>query len=73
VLPALAGALLGIPGGFGLYSAVNKDGGPVTLPPVWWLAATVVGTAAAVAAITLVPAWLGTRHRAAEVLQSELA
>jgi hypothetical protein len=40
VLPALAGALLGIPGGFGLYSAVNKDGGPVTLPPVWWLPAT---------------------------------
>ena len=73
VLPALAGALLGIPGGIGLYSAVNKDGGPVTLPPLWWLVATVLGTAAAVAAITVVPAWLGTRRPASEVLQSELA
>jgi len=73
VLPALAGALLGIPGGIGLYSAVNKDGSPVTLPPLWWLVATVAGTAAAVAAITVVPAWLGTRRPAGEVLQSELA
>ncbi|MGH3201398.1 MAG: FtsX-like permease family protein [Streptosporangiaceae bacterium] len=73
VLPALAGALLGIPGGIGLFSAVNKDGGSVTLPPWWWLAATVLGTAAAVAAITVVPAWLGTRRPAGEVLQSESA
>jgi ABC-type antimicrobial peptide transport system permease subunit len=73
VLPALAGALLGIPGGIGLYTAVNKDGGPVTIPPLWWLLATVLGTAAAVAAITAVPAWLGTRRPAGEALQSELA
>ena len=73
VLPALVGALLGIPGGIGLVSAVNRDGKPVTLPPLWWLAATVLGTAAAVAAITAVPAWLGTRRPAGEVLQSELA
>jgi putative ABC transport system permease protein len=72
-LTALAGALLGIPGGIGLFSAVNKDGNPVTLPPLWWLAATVLGTAAAVAAITVVPAWLGTRRPAAQVLRSELA
>jgi putative ABC transport system ATP-binding protein len=73
VLPALVGALLGIPGGIGLYSAVNKDGQPVTLPPVWWLVVTVLGTTAAVAAITLAPAWLGTRRPPGEVLQSELA
>lgn len=73
VLPALVGALLGIPGGFALVSAVNKDGEPVTIPPLWWLAATVLGTAAAVAAITAVPAWLGTRRPAGEVLQSGLA
>jgi putative ABC transport system permease protein len=72
-LPALVGALLGIPGGIGLFSAVNKDGGPVTLPPLWWLVATVLATAVAVAAITVVPAWLGTRRPAGEVLQSELA
>jgi hypothetical protein len=73
VLPALVGALLGIPGGFGLYSAVNSDGGPVTWPPAWWLVATVLGIVAGVAAITVVPAWLGTRRPAGEVLQSELA
>jgi putative ABC transport system permease protein len=72
-LTALAGALLGVPGGFGLFSAVNKDGGPVAVPPLWWLAATVLGTVAAVAAISTVPAWLGTRRPAAEVLESELA
>jgi putative ABC transport system permease protein len=73
VLPALVGALLGIPGGIGLFSAVNKDGGPVTLPPLWWLVATVLATAITVAAITVVPAWLGTRRPVGEVLQSELA
>jgi hypothetical protein len=52
---------------------VNKDGKHMTLPPLWWLASTVLGIAAAVAAITVVPAWLGTRRPAAEVLQSELA
>jgi putative ABC transport system permease protein len=72
-LTALVGALLGIPGGFGLFSAVNKDGGPVAVPPLWWLAATVLGTVAAVAAISTIPAWLGTRRPAAEVLESELA
>jgi len=46
---------------------------PGTLPPLWWLVATVLGTTAAVAAITAVPAWLGTRRPPGEVLQSELA
>jgi len=73
VLPALVGALLGIPGGIGLIAAVNRDGKHMTLPPLWWLVATVLGTVAAVAAITVVPAWLGTRRPAGEVLQSELA
>jgi ABC-type lipoprotein release transport system permease subunit len=73
VLPALVGALLGIPGGIGLVSAVNRDGKTVTLPPLWWLVATVLGTVVAVAAIAAVPAWLGTRRPPGEVLQSELA
>lgn len=72
-LPALVGALLGIPGGIGLYASVSKDSGPVTLPPLWWLIAAVLGIVAAVAAITTVPAWLGTREPAAQILQSELA
>ena len=73
VMPALVGALLGVPGGIGLFSALHKDGGPVTVPPLWWLVATVLATGVAVAAITVVPAWLGTRAPAGEVLQSELA
>jgi len=59
--PALAGALLGIPGGIELFATVSKDG-TVTAPPAWWLIATVLGTVAAVVAVTAVPAWLGTRH-----------
>ncbi len=73
VLPALVGALLGIPGGIGLVSAVNQDGKHLTLPPLWWLVATVLATVAAVAAITIVPAWLGTLRPPGEVLQSETA
>ena len=73
VLPALVGALLGIPGGIGLVSAVNKHGQHLTLPPLWWLVATVLVIVAAVAAITVVPAWLGTRRSPGEVLQSETA
>jgi ABC-type lipoprotein release transport system permease subunit len=73
VMPALAGALLGIPGGIGLFMAVNKDGGPVTIPPAWWLIATVLGTVAAVAALTVIPAWLGTRHPVAKVLHADFA
>ena len=73
VLPALVGALLGIPGGIGLVSAVNQDSKHLTLPPLWWLVATVLATVAAVAAITIVPAWLGTLRPPGEVLQSETA
>jgi putative ABC transport system permease protein len=71
-LPALAGALLGIPGGIELFATVSKDG-TVTAPPAWWLIATVLGTVAAVVAVTAVPAWLGTRHSISGVLQAELA
>jgi len=72
VLPAAAAAMLGIPGGWGLVEAVH-NGGRLTVPPAWWLIATVLGTVAAVAAITAVPAWLGAHRPAAEILQSELA
>jgi ABC-type antimicrobial peptide transport system permease subunit len=73
VMPARAGALLGIPGGIGLFMSVSKDGGPVTIPPAWWLIATILGIMAAVAVLTVVPAWLGIRQPVAEALQAELA
>lgn len=71
-LPALAGALLGVPGGIGLYVAV-RTGNPISYPPAWWFAATVLGTVVTVTVITGVPAWFGAHRPAAEVLQSELA
>jgi putative ABC transport system permease protein len=72
VLPALIGALLGIPGGFGLIEAVRRNAGSViTAPPAWWLAAVVAGTVVVVAVLTAVPARIGARRSVAVVLQTE--
>ena len=72
VLPALIGALLGIPGGFGLIEVVRGNGGSlITSPPIWWLAAVVIGTAVVVAVLTAVPARMGARRSVAVVLQTE--
>jgi ABC-type antimicrobial peptide transport system permease subunit len=70
VLCALPGAILGIPLGIGLFKLAVKHG---TLPPVIWLAAAVIATLVATAALTIVPARIGTRQPVAEVLQSETA
>jgi len=72
LLPALAGAVLGIPGGIELFTAINKNG-ITTTPPALLLACTVAWTVAAVVAVTFIPAWLGTHRPASEVLQSEVA
>jgi putative ABC transport system permease protein len=72
VLPALPGALIGIPLGIALFALANGGGG-VWVPPMSWLAVVVVGTLAAVAALTAVPARLGARQPAARILQSEVA
>jgi putative ABC transport system permease protein len=70
VLPALAGAVLGIPGGIALFAALSD--GP-TIPPLWQLLAVVPGTVLTLAALTTIPARLGARRGVAEILQSELA
>ena len=72
VLPAVPGTLLGIPLGLGLFLAAD-GGGKVTIPSVWWLAASVLAIVAAVAAMASIPAHLGTRRPAAEILQAETA
>lgn len=69
VLTALPGAILGIPLGLGIFKAAVHHG---TLPPATWLAAAVLGALAAIAALTLVPARIGTRQPLAQV-QSETA
>ncbi|HET9970304.1 MAG TPA: FtsX-like permease family protein [Streptosporangiaceae bacterium] len=70
VIPAVPGALLGVPLGIGLY-AVASSSRRVVIPPAWWLAAAVLGTLLAAAALAAIPAWLGTRRPAAEILQAE--
>jgi len=67
VLPALAGAVLGIfPGGYGLFAAVigitGGDSSRATLPSPWQLMAVVVATVVVVAGLTALPARLGARR-----------
>lgn len=72
LLPALLGALLGIPGGIGIYEAAS-NGGATTIPAFAWLVLVVVVTLLVVAVLTAIPARAGARRPAAEVLQSEVA
>jgi len=70
VLPALPGAIIGIPLGIGLFAAASHAG-QLSIPPVGWLVATVLGTLVVVAALTTVPARIGGRRTAAEVLRQD--
>ena len=76
VIPAVPGALLGVPLGvplgIALVAAANSAG-LVTIPPLWWLVAAVLGTLIAVAGLTSIPARIGARHPVAEILQAETA
>ena len=72
VLPALAGALLGLAGGFGLFT-LEAQGGSVSQPPAWWLIIAVLGTVIAVAGLTSIPARIGARLPVAEILQTDNA
>ena len=70
VLPALAGAILGIPGGIALLNAVGDS---TANPPVWQLLAVVPLTVLVIAALTAIPARISARRPVTEILQSELA
>jgi putative ABC transport system permease protein len=69
VIPALPGAILGVPLGIGLFKVAGH--GLNGLPPVLWLIAAVLGTVLVVAALTSVPARIGLRRPVAEMLQTE--
>jgi ABC-type lipoprotein release transport system permease subunit len=78
VLPALAGAILGVfPGGLALFAAINAitggDSDRATLPSLWQRLAVMLATVIVVAALTAVPARLGGRRPVTETLQAELA
>jgi ABC-type lipoprotein release transport system permease subunit len=77
VLPALVGAILGVPGGFALFAAINAitggDRDRATLPSLWQLVVVVLATVVVVAALTIIPARLGARRPAAEILKAEHA
>jgi len=72
LLPAVPGALLGIPLGLALFKAADS-GGVMTIPPIWWLTAAVLATLLAVAALASIPARIGTRRPAAEIMQAGTA
>jgi ABC-type antimicrobial peptide transport system permease subunit len=69
LIPALPGAILGLPLGIGLFKVAGH--GLSGLPPVLWLVAAVLGTVLVVAALTSVPARIGLRRPVAEMLQTE--
>jgi putative ABC transport system permease protein len=71
VLPALAGAVLGIAGGLALFAAVSGD--ETANPPLWQLLAVVPATMLVVAALTTIPARVGARRPVAGTLRSEHA
>ncbi|MCW2977084.1 MAG: transporter permease [Actinomycetia bacterium] len=71
ILPALAGAILGIPGGIKLIAAVSPSA--TTTPPTWWILTTVLGTVLVMAGLTAIPARISARRPIAPILQSELA
>ena len=70
MLPALAGVLLGIPGGIVLYDLPRNGPGPTTLPSALWFVALVLATLLVVAVLTAVPSRLGARRPVAEMLEA---
>ena len=69
-LPALPGAIIGIPAGIALFAVANS-GGVTTIPPLSWLLAAVLVALVAVAGLTTIPARLANRHPPGEILRSE--
>jgi putative ABC transport system permease protein len=72
LLPAIIGAVLGIPIGTALYAAV-QNGGPRGSPPIWWLLVMILAMLLTVTGLTAIPARLGARAPVAEILQAEIA
>jgi putative ABC transport system permease protein len=72
LLSVIPGSILGVPLGIALLQAVTKSSDAYKRVPPWWLLVVVLGTWLVMAALTAVPASVGSHRSAAEVLQSEL-
>ncbi len=70
LLPALPGAIIGIPLGIEVYHLLTS-GTPLTVPPAWQLAGVFLATLLAVTVLTAIPSRLGARRSPAQVLQTE--
>jgi putative ABC transport system permease protein len=70
LLPAIVGALAGIAGGYGLFTAANQ-GANASQPPAWWLITAVLGTLISVAGLTAMSARLAVRPPIAETLHAD--
>ncbi|GAA2904884.1 hypothetical protein GCM10010517_71010 [Streptosporangium fragile] len=69
VLPALAGAVLGLAGGIGLAEILDDD--PVSIPPLRQLLAVILACVVAVTALTAISARVNARRPAGEILRTE--
>jgi ABC-type lipoprotein release transport system permease subunit len=72
LLPALPGAVLGIPAGIGLYALVS-NGGVVTIPTATSLITVVLAVMLGVSILTAIPARIAALRSVASVLQTEIA
>jgi putative ABC transport system permease protein len=70
LLPALPGAIIGIPLGIAVYHLLSS-GTTLAVPPVWQLVGTFLATLLAVTVLTAIPSRLGARRSPAQVLQTE--
>jgi len=70
LLPGLVAACAGIPAGLLLYELAGGHLNEAT-PPLLWLLAVIPATLIAVAAVTWIPARIGSRRPVAEILRTE--
>jgi putative ABC transport system permease protein len=70
LLPALPGAIIGIPLGIGAYHLL-ASGTPLSVPPAWQLAGVFLATLLAVTVLTAIPSRLSARRPPAQILQTE--
>jgi putative ABC transport system permease protein len=70
LLPALPGAIIGIPLGIGLYHLL-ASGTHLSVPPAWQLLGVFLATLLAVTVLTTIPSRFGSRRSPAQILQTE--